>query len=131
MAGPVVLVDTSVLIEYFRKKDKSRTLLRKLALEDHSLVLSVITEFEVFVGATEAQLGYWDQMLEHMDVRPLTSREVRLAATLQANFKRRRIQVAMPDLLIAASAMEAGLPVATLNKKHFEALPGIKLYPTT
>ncbi|MEB2341212.1 MAG: type II toxin-antitoxin system VapC family toxin [Flavobacteriia bacterium] len=124
-------MDTSVLIAYFRKKDKSRTLLRKLALEDHSLVLSVITEFEVFVGATEAQLGYWDQMLEHMDVLPLTSREVRLAATLQANLKRRRIQVAMPDLLIAATAMEAGLPVATLNKKHFEALPGIKLYPTT
>ncbi|MBV6406400.1 MAG: hypothetical protein GFGODING_03188 [Flavobacteriales bacterium] len=60
MAGPVVLADTSALIEYFRKKDKSRTLLRKLALEHCSLKLSVITEFEVFVGATEEQLGYWD-----------------------------------------------------------------------
>ncbi|MCC6577398.1 MAG: type II toxin-antitoxin system VapC family toxin [Flavobacteriales bacterium] len=63
-----------------------------------------------------------------MEVLALTTREVRLAASLQANLRRRRIHVALPDLLIAATAMEAGLPVATLNKKHFEAIPGIKLY---
>ena len=129
MAGPVVLVDTSVLIDYFRKKDKNKTLLRELALGNFSLKISVITEYEVFVGATADQLGYWEQMLEYMQVLPLTSREVRLAASLQAQLKRHRTQVALPDLFIAATPLEAGLPLATLNKKHFEALPGIRLYP--
>lgn len=54
MAGPVVLVDTSVLIDYFRKKDKGRTLLHQLAEDGCTLKLSVITEYEVYVGATRA-----------------------------------------------------------------------------
>ncbi len=129
MAGPIVLVDTSVLIDYFRKKDKSRTLLHKLAEENCGLRISVITEYEVYVGATTDQLAYWGLVLEHIGVLPLGSREVRRAATIQASLKRHRVQVALPDLFIAATALEANLPVATLNKKHFEVLPGIRVYP--
>lgn len=129
MAGPVVLVDTSVLIDYFRRKDKGRALLHKLAEDGCTLKLSVITEFEVYVGATMDQLAYWDQVLEHIEVLPLGSREVRRAASIQAEMKRQRKQAALPDLFIAATALEADLPVATLNKKHFETLPGIRLFP--
>ncbi|MCB0759201.1 MAG: type II toxin-antitoxin system VapC family toxin [Flavobacteriales bacterium] len=129
MAGPVVLVDTSVLIDYFRRKDKGRALLHKLAEDGCTLKLSVITEFEVYVGATTDQLEYWDQVLEHIEVLPLGSREVRRAASIQAEMKRQRKQAALPDLFIAATALEADLPVATLNKKHFETLPGIRLFP--
>ena len=129
MAGPLVLVDTSVLIDYFRRKDKGRTLLHQLAEDGCTLKLSVITEYEVYVGATTDQLAYWDQVLEHIEVLPLGSREVRRAAMIQAKLKRQRMQVALPDLFIAATALEADLPVATLNRKHFVALPGIRLFP--
>lgn len=124
-----MLVDTSVLIDYFRRKDKGRALLHKLAEDGCTLKLSVITEFEVYVGATMDQLAYWDQVLEHIEVLPLGSREVRRAASIQAEMKRQRKQAALPDLFIAATALEADLPVATLNKKHFETLPGIRLFP--
>ncbi len=124
-----MLVDTSVLIDYFRRKDKGRTLIHKLAEDGCTLKLSVITEYEVYVGATADQLAYWGQMLEHIEVLPLGSREVRRAATIQAELKRHRIQAALPDLFIAATAMEADIPVATLNKKHFEVLHGIRLFP--
>lgn len=128
MAGQVVLLDTSVLIDYFRKTDKARTVLHKLAQEGGELRISVITEFEVFVGATRDQLDYWGQMLQRMVIMPLRSQEVRRAADMQAALKRRRKQLALPDLFIAATALEAGLPLATLNRRHFEPLPGIRLF---
>jgi predicted nucleic acid-binding protein len=50
MAGSVVLLDTSVLIDYFRKKDKASTLLHELALSDAVMKLSVITEYEFLLA---------------------------------------------------------------------------------
>jgi len=32
-----------------------------------------------------------------------------------------------PDILIAASCISHGLPLATYNREHFERIPGIKL----
>ncbi len=123
-----MLLDTSVLIDYFRKKDKASTLLHELALSDAVMKLSVITEYEIFVGATAEQHSYWNQMLEYMEVLPLTSREVRLAALLQGRLKRQRKQLALPDLFIATTALNADLPLATMNRKDFEKLPEIRLY---
>jgi predicted nucleic acid-binding protein len=68
-------------------------------------------------------------VLEHIEVLPLGSREVRRAATIQAELKRQRKQVTLPDLFIAATALEADLPVATLNRKHFESIPDLRIHP--
>lgn len=128
MAAQVILVDTSVLIDYFRKSDKSKTRLRSLALAGHPLCISVITEYEVFVGANADQLPFWSALLERITVLPLGSKEVHRAAQLQAEMKRLRKQLELPDLFIAATALEAGLPIATLNTKHFTQIPGLSLH---
>jgi len=33
----------------------------------------------------------------------------------------------MPDLLIGAIALHENIPLATLNKKHFQRIPGLEL----
>ena len=32
-----------------------------------------------------------------------------------------------PDLFIAATALSKGIPIATLNKKHFERIEGLEV----
>ncbi len=128
MAGSVILVDTSVLIDYFRKKEKHRSVLHGLAEAGHALRISVVTEYELYVGATEEQHAFWNEVLERIDVLPLRSQEVRRAARLQATLKKQRSQLALPDLFIASTALEAGIPVATLDRKHFSLVPGIRLF---
>ncbi len=128
MAREVILVDTSVLIDYFRKTEKERTMLSKLALAGHPLCISAITEFEVYVGARIEQLEFWNALLEMITVLPLGTKEVRLAADLQSELKRKRKQLSLPDLFIAATALQAGLPVATLNQRHFSVVPGLVLF---
>lgn len=76
MAGGVTLVDTSVLIDYFRKKDKSRTMLWQLFKDGYGLRISVITEYEILIGATEEQRTFWSQLLRHIAVLPLRSAEI-------------------------------------------------------
>lgn len=127
MAKEVVLVDPSVLIDYFRKSEKSKTRLRSLALAGHPLCISVITEYEVFVGASADQLPFWSALLERIVVLPLRSKEVHRAAQLQVEMKRLRKQLELPDLFIAATALEAGMPIATLNTRHFSHVPGLRL----
>ncbi len=45
-----ILVDTSVIIEFFRKANKEKTLLYKIF--DYKLYISAITVFELLAGAT-------------------------------------------------------------------------------
>jgi predicted nucleic acid-binding protein len=45
-----ILIDTDVVIEYLRSRDKSSTELIKL-LQEHDVFLSSISEFELFLGA--------------------------------------------------------------------------------
>jgi len=45
-----ILIDTDIVIEYLRNKDKSSTQLIKM-IRKHDLFLSSITEFELFLGA--------------------------------------------------------------------------------
>lgn len=37
--------------------------------------------------------------------------------------------VLVPDYIVAASALQIGRVVLTLNKKHFEKIPDFNLYP--
>ena len=47
MADKKIMIDTSVLIEYFRKSDKNKTILVQLSLEFDHIYNSSITEFEI------------------------------------------------------------------------------------
>lgn len=100
MAEEVILVDTSVLIDYFRKTDKSKTRLGALALAGHPLCISLITEYEVSVGANADQLPFWSALLDRVVVLPLSSKGVytdnQQRTILAVSWKRRTVVQAGP-----------------------------------
>jgi tRNA(fMet)-specific endonuclease VapC len=49
-----ILIDTDIVIEYLRSKDKPLTALIKL-IRDNDLFLSSISEFELYLGARTAR----------------------------------------------------------------------------
>ncbi|MFH0729354.1 MAG: type II toxin-antitoxin system VapC family toxin [Pseudomonadota bacterium] len=49
-----ILIDTDIVIEYLRNKDKSSTVLIRL-MQDNDLFLSSISEFELYLGAKTAR----------------------------------------------------------------------------
>jgi tRNA(fMet)-specific endonuclease VapC len=120
MADKVILVDTSILIDYYRKTDKANTIWMGLVKQGYEFVISAITKYELFSGATESQLTFWNDVLQIISVIPFDSSCVDTAVTINQQLKRKRKQIAIADLFIAATAVNIGLPIATLNKKHFE-----------
>lgn len=64
MAEKLVLADTSLLIDFFRKTDKSKSVLISLLKKGYTFCICVITEYEVYSGATDSQLEYWQSFLK-------------------------------------------------------------------
>ncbi|HPH98987.1 MAG TPA: type II toxin-antitoxin system VapC family toxin [Chitinophagaceae bacterium] len=127
MAGKVVLVDTSILIDFFRKTDKTKTQLIKLVDNGYLFSISTITEYEIFVGATIAQNAYWKEFLQRIIVYPFDTNAVTVAVDINNQLKQKRKQIDIADLFIAAIAISNNLLFATLNKKHFERIDGLKI----
>lgn len=127
MAGKLILIDTSILIDHFRKSDKSNSSLISLIHQGYTYCISAITDFEIYTGAKLSQLEYWDSFLLKTDVLPFDKNCAKAASEINKQLKRKRKQIAIPDLFIAATAMENSLDIATLNKKHFERIDGLTI----
>ena len=82
MAGKELMVDTNILIDYFRKTNKQNSRLIQHFEVYETLCISSVTEFEVISGSTEAQLQFWNQMLGRMRVLDFDSRVARQAVEI-------------------------------------------------
>jgi predicted nucleic acid-binding protein len=122
MADKIVLADTSILIDLFRKSEKANSKFVQLALQGYQFQISSITEYEVYSGATTAQLPFWDALLEKINVLPFDKDVVKQAIIINRQLKQKRKQIDLADLFIAATAITNNLPFATLNRKHFERI---------
>lgn len=127
MAQPLILIDTSLLIDLFRKSEKEKALLVKLVRQGYTYAISAITEFEIYTGASDAQQQFWEEFLNRTPVLPFSKEVARQAVVINKALKKKRKQIAVPDLFIAATAVEAGLPLATLNQKHFDRVDDLQL----
>ena len=63
MANKIIMVDTSILIDFYRKTDKTNSVWIKLVKEGYQFSISVITKYEIFAGATQSQLEFWNNVL--------------------------------------------------------------------
>ena len=127
MADKIVLADTSILIDLFRKSEKANSKFVQLALQDFQIQISAITQYEVYSGATVAQLPYWDNLLEKINVLPFDKEVVKQAVIINKQLKQKRKQIYLADLFIAATAIANNLPFATLNRKHFERIDSLDI----
>lgn len=121
------MIDSSIIIDYFRKKDKSKTKLVSHFRNFETLYISTITEFEIFNGATQAHKDFWDGMLAKLSILDFDTNAARKAANIVAQLKTKRKSIDKPDLFIAATAVVNGLTLDTLNIKHFNNIEDLNL----
>ncbi|HAC23846.1 MAG TPA: PIN domain nuclease [Cytophagales bacterium] len=124
----MICLDTSVFIDYFRKKNKERTLLFQLADQRKTFLTTSITKFEVLRGATKAQQFFWETIFGRIEVLPFDDESANIAADIFQKLKSQNKLIGIPDLLIASVAIQHQLPLATLNTREFEKVNDLKLY---
>ena len=122
MANKIVLVDTSILIDYFRKSEKLNSVWIKLFNQDYDFKISAITEYEIYSGANLSQHSFWEEVLKNSPVLAFDQMAVREAVRLNNLLKKKRKQIDLADLFIAATAIAHNSPIATLNRKHFDRI---------
>jgi len=127
MADKKLMIDTSILIDYFRKKDKSKSRLVSHFREYDKIFISTITEFEIFNGASEAHKEFWETLLASLIVLDFNRVAARQSAKTIVQLKSKRKTIDEPDLFIAATAIAYGLRLDTLNTKHFIDIENLNL----
>lgn len=118
-----MLVDTNVISELMRPKPATRV----LAWAEHQerFDLSVITLEEVLFGLRarpSPRLSRWfdDFVAQHCDVLVVSVAIARRCALLRGEPRQKGQQRTQADSLIAATAYEHGLALATRNVRDFE-----------
>ncbi len=127
MADKELMVDSTILIDYFRKTDKNNSRLVNHFKEYERIYISSVTEFEVINGATVAHVDFWNQMLPRFTILNFDSDAARQAADIVRQLKTKRKSIDKPDLFIAATAVVYGLTLDTINKKHFIHIDSLQL----
>lgn len=120
------ILDTSVVIDFLRRRDKENTLLYKVS--ENELLVSIVTHTELFSGKSiwednEARKTVED-LLSEVDIIPLTSEISAKAGYIKAYSG----LTSIIDAIIAATAIIENTPLVTLNQKHFVDIPEIQLY---
>jgi len=107
-----LLVDTDVFIDHLRGS-------RELKPSRHRLHYSVITRAELFAGTAGSDLV---QRL----LGPFREIHVDRAIAERAGRIRRETGIRLPDALIAATAIEGKLSLATRNERDFRAVANLR-----
>jgi len=132
----VIVADTSVLFEAWERGGRGDPAVRdrvEALIEEGRLATTAISVMELLGGPTtdRARATYLEVLLGQLaHVFPVSAMAARIGASVVRWRARRALPVPGPaDGLIIGTCVAAGLPVLTLDRRHFEGTPGLELAP--
>lgn len=128
----MILLDTSVLIEMFRMKNKASTFFYQLSEKNNHFAISIVTHYEIFRGSYDTpQDAFWMSFMKSITIIPFDVSVSNKAIQLYKTLKSQNNLIDLADLLIAATALANNLDLATHNIKHFGRIPDLKIIQKT
>ena len=123
-----ILVDTDIIIEYLRSRDKSSTALIGL-LQEHRLFISPISELELYLGArTDRHRTDLELIFSESETIPFEMGCGKTAAGIWRKLESAHQHTEIRDVFIASVAIHNDMWLHTYNEKHFRAIDGLKLW---
>src|SRR5689334_21656143 len=109
-----LLLDTSIIIDFLRRKDKENSLLFNLVQENRKLVISIITHTELYAGKSvwekKDALEELEKLFSGVNLLPLQEEISRKAGEIKAKHGTNLL-----DAIIAATAIIHRLDLVTSN----------------
>lgn len=123
----MIICDTNILIEFYKADPTVIQTLRRIGAAH--IAVSVITKAELFYGARDKQeLAKIEQHISLCQCYGLNDAISALFIELMSRYSLSH-KVSIPDMLIAATAINHELELYTLNTKDFKFIPELNLYP--
>jgi predicted nucleic acid-binding protein len=131
-----LILDTSVLVAAERQALDIERLFRDHPQEP--ILLAAITASELLHGVVRAAAGarrrqrsaFVEALLDQIDIVDFDLAVARRHAEMWASLERSGQMIGAHDLLIAATALQGGHAVATLNREEFSRVRGLRLVDT-
>jgi len=122
----MILCDTNILIEFL--KNNPLVIAELQTIGQSNLAISVITQAELYFGAfNKAELATIKRNLSPLAQLPITNAVSDVFIQLMETYSLSH-RPGLPDILIAATALEYDIELYTFNHKDFRFVPGLKLY---
>ncbi|HVW08745.1 MAG TPA: PIN domain-containing protein [Bryobacteraceae bacterium] len=132
-----LILDTSFLVEKERRRESATAILRGLQADrgNADAGISTVTAVELTHGIHRARSEdhrarrriFAAEVFEMLIVYPLTLEIAQLAGRIEGEQAAKGNLIPFEDLIIGATALHLGFDVATLNVRHFERIPGLKI----
>ena len=132
-----LILDSSVLIAGERRGETVRQTIQRIRAScgDQESALSAMSVVELTHGVYRAKTdadrtrrrAFADELVRDMIVHPFSLEIAQLAGRIEGEQAARGVSIATEDLIIGATALYLGFDVATLNVKHFQAIPDLKV----
>ena len=120
------LIDTDILIDASRGLESAGRFLNDRQ-QGLGLTISIVSAMELIAGCRNAgQLAGVRHFLAQCEIVPLTEAISERAQKVMESFVLSH-GILIPDALIAATALEAGVPVFTRNARHFSMIPDLEV----
>ena len=114
--------DSSVIIDVLRGVPAAGLYFRN---QTERPVCSEVSRVEVLRGLRSQERSATDRLLAQMRWIPLDEPIARRAGELGRRFRASHSGMNVPDLVIAATALELGATLATANVRHFPMFAGL------
>jgi predicted nucleic acid-binding protein len=120
----LTIIDSTVLIDASRQREAAVLFLSRLASEG-PLRSSVVVRSELWAGARPEEADHLSDLLDQLRWHDLTVAIADLAGKLAYRYRQSH-RIGLTDFIIAATAIELGGTVATLNVRDFPMFPGLQ-----
>lgn len=121
-----LILDTSIIIDFLRRKDKEQTYLYKLSKED--LYVSIVTHTELYAGRSVWENKIAREELEELfsgiNILPLEQEVSQQAGKVKAYHP----NMTLLDCIIAATSIKHKLGLVTFNTKDFAEIKEIIIF---
>ncbi|QNI32105.1 PIN domain-containing protein [Alloacidobacterium dinghuense] len=132
-----LILDTSALIASERNGETVRQILQhvRAAHGETEVAISAITVVEFTHGIYRARTdadhkrrrAFAEEVYRDLIVRPVTLEIAQLAGQIEGEQAALGNVIPLEDLLIGATALHLGFDVLTVNVKHFQRIPALKV----
>ncbi|HET8925668.1 MAG TPA: PIN domain-containing protein [Candidatus Acidoferrum sp.] len=123
-----LLLDTSILIDVLRARNRRRELLADLTRAGHTLTTTVLNIAELYSGMRPEEEARTESFLGGLLCYELTGAAARLAGKWKFAWSQKGHTLALADMIVAAISREQHCQLVTDNRKDFP-MSEVNLYP--
>jgi predicted nucleic acid-binding protein len=127
LEDPLIVVDTDVIIDFFRDISPAADVFAEL-IGSGIAALTAISIFELYAGIEGTKrLRQIETLVQEITVLPLNVIEAAMGGRIYTQLKARGKLIGTHDILIAAICIANDLPLYTKNIAHFSEIKEIRL----